>query len=262
MSHREKNRRLVAPEARLGALRSVAPPSQTASGTRPLDKPSKNAQQCIRHDARSAYHSLAGFLELLGRGTLGAISEEQRLSLSHIRGSAHRLLELIESSVELGLPAEPLPDEELRLVSIEGLLLTIVNSALREQPRPHLELQSASGSRGLLVSVEPEELTHALRILISLVAGPGQRDLQLWLSQTDLHAVLVLSSLRDEGSVTQSMPVPYPAADSVDDVSEQLESRDYVRLKRCESVLARQHATLLVAGDLSRIRITLRRFVG
>jgi len=270
MSHGQKSRTSVAPEARLGTLRSVRPGTTSESASpvapgsvpRPLDKPAKNALQCIRHDARSAFHSLSGFIELLGRGTLGPVSNEQRLAMSHIRSSARRLMELVESSVELGQPHDPLPGSELRLVSVEGLLLTILNTSLREQPGLRLELQSASACHGLLSYVEPEELLRALRILIAQLAGPSQRELQLRLSETELHVVLVISTLREEGSVTQSMPIPYPAISTVDTIADLLESRDYVQLKRCESMLTRQQGTLLVAGDLSRVRLTLPKHLG
>lgn len=248
-----------------GPLRSV-PPAFRPSGRpsrpprsepRPLEKPAKEVQQCIRHDARSAYHSLSGFLELLSRGTLGSVSDEQRLAMAHIRSSAQRLMELTESSIELGLPPNVFPDGDRRLVSLEGLLLTIVNTLGREQPQQQLDLQSSGDCHGLLCLVEPEELSRTLRILIALLAGLDQQALRLRLTQSDSHAVLVLSTCNDEESVSRSMPVPYPAVDTVEAVSEQLESREYVRLKRCESMLQRQQGTLLVADDLTRLRITL-----
>ena len=270
MSHGDK-RASVAPEvhasqarprARVdGPLRRLPPPPAPRSEERALEKPalekpSKDVQQCIRHDARSAYHSLSGFIELLSRSTLGPISEEQQLALAHIRSSANRLMELTESSVELGQREPHFSDAERRLISFEGLLLTIVNSMMREQPPQRIELQIAPCCHGLASYVEPEELTRTLRILIAVLAGPSQRELQFRLSQTELHVVLVLSTLRDEGSITQSMPISTPIS-SVDSASDSLESRDYVRLKRCESMLQRQQGGLLVADDLSRIRIAI-----
>lgn len=252
MSHRDKTRGSLAP----GPLRSLAP-AAAPPGSTPREKPEKDVHQCIRHDARSAYHALSGFVELLTHGSLGAISDDQRHSLGHIRSSAHQLLELIESSVELSRPQAPRSDLDLRVVSLEAVLVTLVHSMVREQPGLQLELQRGPATHDLLVQVELEPLMSTLHTLVQLVAGPTLHEVQLRLSQTDLHAVLVISALHDDASVTQSMPLPHPALSNVDGVSDLLESRTYVRLKRCESLLRRQHGKLMIAEDLGRVRLAL-----
>lgn len=236
---------------------SVAP----ELGPRPLPKPVKNTLDCVRHDARSASHTLHGFIELLASGALGPLNLEQAQSMEHLQTAAGRIAELLETSLDLAQEKQPFHAHELTSSRLSLLTSGVVHSLLREQTALRISLELLPEQEELPTLVEPLAFTKVVRALIGLIADNTALPLGLRMAQTDLHTSLVISAREPDAetveSVTQSIPTRVAFSADFDVMARDWRNRDYLRLKRCEALLARQRGRLLVTPDLTRVRLML-----
>jgi hypothetical protein len=257
MSTGDEKRGSWGAEARTGTLRPQPARDSWSLADMEPETPAKNPLECIRHDAGSAVHSLHGFVELLSAGTFGPMTEAQLRSIHHLKGAAQRLFELIESSIELSGPV--LVSSELRATSLSRLVTGIVHSSMRERSGVCIELEcpSQDAEEPVLATVEPESFTRALNLIFDTLVESGRLSFSLRVGRTARHALVDVTGERHETGVTRSIPMQRIARGYVDSMSGALSNRSYLQLKRCEALLARQGATLQLAGDLSRLRIAL-----
>lgn len=239
--------------------RSLAPARPLPSA--PPRKPSRGPFECLRHDARSATHTLNGFLDLLVSGALGAISPEQEQSIGHLFEASQRMSELLDTAIDLaqqgGGPAAP----ELS----SGRLSSVTRELLRSMARDHSELcleTELSLEDEQLTQLEPGAFATSVRALILVLFENTRAPLRVSLSQTDLHTTLAIQACLDEPtlhdeSVTQSLRAQVALSSDLDALAHELRNRDYLRLKRCEALLERQRGRLLVAPNLTRARLML-----
>lgn len=248
-------------EARASTRRPSAAPAAQETWSLPeldLEKPAKNALDCIRHDAGSAVHSLHGFVDLLSMGAFGPMTEAQLRSVHHLKGAAQRLFELIESSLELTQPGPGVAPSELRVTSLVRLVRGIVHSSARERSGLTFELEAlADADEEIPVAVEPEALRRGLNLIFDVLEESGHKSIAVRLRERNGQVALDVSSEREERSVTQSIPMQRIALGEVDHVSGSLSNRCYLLLKRCEALVKRQAGSLQLLADLTRLRIVL-----
>lgn len=214
-------------------------------------------EQRMRHDGRSALHSIVGFVELLESEALGPLSMEQNLSMGHIKASATRLFELLESSIDIAQTHMPLNPSALTTVCIARLFESTVRCQQREQPVPRLTYEGPLDGQRVLVHSDPEQLSKLLRMLLQAIAG-DHPELWLWLTHTDLHAILTIGiPIEEHESITRSLPAMKVELAELATSAPLLSNRDYVRLKRCEALATRHQGRLLVSSDMSRLRLIL-----
>lgn len=245
-------------------VRSVRNRASLGKSSEPaLSRHKKSALECVRHDARSAAHTLRGFLELFVSGGLGPLSEEQRTAILHLSESAERLSDLTETSLDIVQSNQPFAPHELRRVVLSQLTQILVQSLSREAPDLTLSLELPSPEEPERATVlEPGAYAQLLRTLALVVSEHAGATLCVRISQTDLHTSLLILSpaeLTDGGEpgITRSIPSHHAASRDLEAMCHAWRNRDYIRLKRCEALLARQHGTLLVAPDLKRVRAML-----
>jgi hypothetical protein len=227
-------------------------------------KPPKNAFDCVRHDARSAAHTLRGFLDLFASGALGPLSPGQEQSIHHLYQAAGRIHELIDTSIDLAEEGRPQRPSELATTSLRSLTSQVAATLMRERPGLRIALEPATPDEQPSL-VEPTALTKVVQCLLEMLADNHEGTaIVVRLAQTDLHSALTLLIDQPEPpisaeSVTQSLPQGLGLSADFESMAHDLRNRDYLRLKRSEALLSRQRGRLLVTPDLSRVRITLSR---
>lgn len=241
------------------AALSVAPAHSGA----PVSRPAKDTFDCVRHDARSATHTLNGFLDLFASGALGPLSAAQEQSLGHLYQAASRISELLDTSLDLaeqGRSARPVELSSARLSSLVG---HTAHGMMLERPSLALsiELDVADEAPTLL---DPTSFRTVLTCLIGLVADNVSGAICLRIGQTDLHTSLTLytppqEEPLNEESITQSLPARQGLSADFEAMAHDLRNRDFLRLKRCEALLARQRGRLWASSDLARVRLSLSR---
>jgi hypothetical protein len=235
-------------------LRSVVPATAAADPAKPV----RSVLGILRHDAGSAAHIMQGFLDLFGSGALGKLSPVQEQSLGHMYQAAERMRELLETALDLGQPEGDAGRDEATSVQLSSLTQSVVHTLAQDEPRLSLLCD-------LLLPMEQPSLVRrgafetALRTLLNVAREQGDAPLEIALAQTDLHTSLTILAGASEPllteSVTQSLPVHAAFTTELDQLAPLLRNRDYLRLKRCEALLERQRGRLLVAPDLSRLRL-------
>lgn len=218
-------------------------------------------EQRMRHDGRSALHSIVGFAELLESEALGPLSLEQQLSLVHIKSSAARLFELLESSIDIAQSAQPPLEGTQFPLCMARVVESTVRNLAREQPSPQLTFEGPLLGTRVPVMSEPELITKLVRNLVQAMAGE-QRELWLWMTHTDLHAILTIGVPFEDDSVMRSLPAMQVELADLQASAQLLNNRDFVRLKRCEALVTRQRGRLLVAPDMSRVRVMIPKHGG
>jgi hypothetical protein len=242
---------------------SMAPAPERSDPPR-FCKPPKTAFDCVRHDARSATHTLQGFLDLFASSALGPLSPGQEQSLRHLYQAAGRINELLETTMDLAEEGRPQRPSELASASLRELTNQVATTLMRDRPGLSITFEpgAAAEQPGL---VEPLALTKVLQCLLELLADNHEgAAIVVRLAQTDLHSALTLLVSQPEPpisteSVTQSLPQRLGLSADFESMAHDLRNRDYLRLKRCEVLLSRQRGRVLVTPDLSRVRVTLSR---
>lgn len=234
--------------------RAAGPQTSPALQRRP-----KNTLDCLRHDARSAAHTLHGFIELLTSAALGTLNEEQLRALSHLQMAAARMTELVETSLDLALEKKRVQRHELSCSRLSPLTHKVVSGLQREQPNLQISLELLPEAQEAPSEVEPIAFTKVVRTLVELMSDNNPAALSLRVSQTDLHTSLVISARaesRTPRNVPQSVMQPAASAD-LESMAHDWKNRDYLRLKHCQLLLNRQRGRLLVTADLTRVRLML-----
>jgi hypothetical protein len=246
------------PHQRERAARSVAPDREEAPS---FSKPARSAFDCVRHDARSATHTLNGFLDLLASGALGPLSVAQEQSLSHLYQAASRISELLDTSIDLAEQGHTARTPELTYARLSSLVGHQIHGMMRERPGLCLsvELDIADEAPTL---VEQGSFRTVLTSLVGLLTDNVSGSISLRIGQTDLHTSLTLytplpQDTPTDASVTQSLPSRQGLSSDFEAMAHDLRNRDYLRLKRCEALLARQRGRLWVSPDLTRVRVML-----
>jgi signal transduction histidine kinase len=239
---------------------SAAPPArQTAddakSGVR--EKPARNAIECMRHDARSSAHALSGFLDLLQLEALGGLSDEQRRAVGHMEAAVQRMSELLESALELAEAKRPLRPFEISRSCLVQAAQHVVYAVSRSVPSTRFTFAAEDGCGELHVQMEHERVQKLLNIMLDVARSTSPAQIDLRASRTDLHASLVVAARSEQSGVRRSSPNQNAAAGDLDAMASAWSNREYVRLKRLESLLGRHKGRLLVAPDLTRLRVML-----
>jgi signal transduction histidine kinase len=248
----------MAPVARAPAgfrARSDPRASEPKSGVR--DKPTRSALECMRHDARSAAHALSGFLDLLQLDALGPLTDEQRRAIKHMEAAAERMSEIAESALELAEVKRPLRPSEASRTCLIHVAQHVLYGVSRALPATNITFACEDGVRELHVEMQHERLNKLLSILMDVVRSTAPSLIDVRISRTDLHASLVVAARSEEASSLHSMPAKKAASTDLDAMASAWSNREYVRLKRLEALLTRYKGRLLVAPDLTRMRMML-----
>jgi signal transduction histidine kinase len=240
-----------APLARETVTRGSARDSSKAS------KPTHSAIECMQHDARSAAHALSGFLELLQSDALGVLSDEQRRALKHMETAAERMAEITESALEFADAKRPLRPYEVSRTCLVHVTEHVLYAASRAQPNISISFAADDGIRELHVQMEHQRLRKLLQLVLDVARSTSPERIDVRISRTDLHASLVLSARAEESSKLSHVPSKNATSTDLEAMAAAWSNRDYVRLKRLESLLLRHKGRLLVARDLTRMRVML-----
>jgi signal transduction histidine kinase len=214
----------------------------------------------MRHDARSAAHALGGFFELLHSGALGALSDDQLRALKHMQTAGEHLSEITESALELADAKRPLRPSEVSRTCLLHVAQHVLYAASRAAPKTNLTFAAEDGSDELHVQMEHDRLRKLLQIVVDVAYSSAPAQIDVRVSRTDLHASLVLAARAEEASTLSPVPTKNVASNDLDAMAGAWSNREYVRLKRLESLLLRHKGRLLVAPDLTRMRVMLPLF--
>lgn len=221
------------------------------------EKPVRSAIECMRHDARSSAHTLNGFLDLLQLGALGALSDEQRRAIKHVEVAAERMNELLESALELAEAKRALRPFETSRSCLVQAAQHVLYAVGKAAPATHFTFAAADGSHELHVQMEHQRLQKLLSIVLDVARSTSPAEIELRASRTDLHASLVVRAQGAPSGARHSSPNQNVATSELDAMANAWSNREYVRLKRLESLLTRYKGRLLVAPDLTRLRVML-----
>lgn len=120
----------------------------------------------ISHELRTPLNIILGYVSLLLEGDFGPLSDEQSSALTHVDRSAHALLELIQSMLDLSrLEREGLPVAHGEIV-VADLLAELVRDGERLPHGAQVELHSHADD-DLLIRSDPGKLRIVLKSLIS-----------------------------------------------------------------------------------------------
>ncbi len=243
-----------------GRRDAAAPPAtQTSddakSGVR--EKPVRSAIDCMRHDARSSAHALNGFLDLLQLEALGGLTEEQRRAVKHMEVAVERMNELLESALELAEASRPLRPYELSRSCLVQAAQHVLYGVSRSVTSTQFTFAAEDGNSELHVQMEHERLHKLLHVLLDVARSTSPAQIDLRASRTDLHASLVVAARSESSAARRSSPNQSAATTDLDAMGSAWSNREYVRLKRLESLLARHKGRLLVAPNLTRMRVLL-----
>jgi hypothetical protein len=219
-----------------------------ATGSRITLKPKRDALTRVRHDLRSLVHSVVGYSDLLAEPRYGALSPEQARFVSHVRGAAEHLQELVDTCIELSRPQAPdrghleLPETPL------GQLLRRVRNAFAERQLA-CDLSIASELETRAVTLDVSGLERALVGLALVITRDGSVSCELSVSRLD-SALLITVRASDAADSAQ------PSA-TLDQLEDQVGNRDFVRLKLSEVLLSRQAGSLHISPALDTALLTL-----
>jgi len=219
-----------------------------ATGSRINLKPKRDALTRVRHDLRSLVHSVVGYSDLLAEPRYGALSPEQTRFVTHVRGAAEHLQELVDTCIELSRPWAPdrglleLPETPL------GQLLRRVRNAFAERKLAcDLSIPCELESRS--VTLDASSLERALLGLALVVTRDGAVSCELSVSCIDNT---VLLDVRASDAADGALPTA-----TLDQLEDQVGNRDFVRLKLSEVLLSRQSCGLHISPALDAAQLCL-----
>jgi hypothetical protein len=228
------------PARRLSGLRASQPTPST---------PPRSALACARHDLRSAVHTVLGFADLLESPTFGDLSGEQSHFVRQLRAAADRLLELADACVDLADASAGRGGSEdvvpLRVAAF--LRQTSLAIAYGEQHAPPvLTVDDALDRRETAVDVEILRRVFALGAL--LLRRDGPHALRIDGVPFEDTAIVTLSHGADADALLFA---------TADELEPTLSSRELVRIKLMEVLLARFGGKLRASSNLRVLELCL-----
>jgi hypothetical protein len=209
-------------------------------------KPKRDALTRVRHDLRSLVHSVVGYSDLLAAPHYGSLTAEQARFVGHVRSAAEHLQELVDTCIELTRPDNDQFALELPQAPLGQVLRRVRNTLVMRGMVCDLSLASELESH--MLTLDMAQLERALVGLSLFITQNG--SIPGALSAAQEGGVLVLSLSVSEPEIS----LVHVALEQLED---QLENRDFVRLKLSEVLLSRAHAELGIAPSLDAIRVTL-----
>jgi hypothetical protein len=133
----------------------------------------------------------------------------------------------------------------------------VLYAASCAQPNISITFAADDEIRELHVQMQHERLRKVLQLLLDVARSTSPEQIDVRVSRTDLHASLVLSARAEESSSLRTVPSQNATSTDLEAMASAWSNREYVRLKRLESLLLRHKGRLLVARDLTRMRVML-----
>jgi len=212
-----------------------------ATGSRITLKPKRDALTRVRHDLRSLVHSVVGYSDLLAEPRYGTLSPEQARFVSHVRGAAEHLQELVDTCIELSRPL-PLDNRPLELPPTPvGQLLRRVRHTFMERLLA-CDLRIEAGLESCALTVDVANLERALVGLALVITRDGAVSCELAADRRDDTLVV---SVRASDAAEGAQP-----STTLDQLEDQVGNRDFVRLKLSEVLLSRQSSELRISPAL------------
>jgi len=218
-------------------------------GLRPRLKPKRDALTRVRHDLRSLVHSVVGYSDLLAEPHYGSLSHEQTRFVDHLRTAAEQLQELVDTCIELTRPVNDQFTLELPDAPIGQALRRVRNTLVSRGVVCDLTIVSALEAR--VLSLDVVQLERAIMGVCMVLTRDGSVTVALHAAPVGQELVIALSA-SDAGESG--------ALRSVEEMTDEIGNRDFVRLKLSEVLLARADADLTVSAglDAARIKLALR----
>lgn len=106
-----------------------------------LDQLKSNFISNVSHELRTPLTHLRGYLDLMVDGSLGSISEDQRLALEVMLRSEGRLEELIEELIQFTLASSEMLILDLSIVDFSQLISQVISKMVSKAQRRSLTLE-------------------------------------------------------------------------------------------------------------------------
>lgn len=225
-----------------------ARPQGLAMRTRALRKPRRDALTRVRHDLRSLVHSVVGYSDLLASPSYGPLSADQLRFVEHVRTAAEQLEELVDTCIELTRPSGESTGLEPTKVPLGAALRHVQAGLAHEALRCGLELADEASRHEC--AFELPILLRAVRGLALVVSRDGSRPCTLRGGSACPRVTVALH-------VAEGAPASGPLC-SLDALEDDVENRDFVRLKLSEVLLSRLGIDLQLSRELDRCELTIR----
>ncbi|MET0343968.1 MAG: histidine kinase dimerization/phospho-acceptor domain-containing protein [Polyangiales bacterium] len=231
-------------------LPGMEPDCDDASSIRPRArvqyKPKRDALTRVRHDLRSLVHAVTGYSDLLTTPTYGSLTPEQARFVSHVRGAAEQLEELVDAAIELAQPSIEASALELPTVLLGSALEHVRAGLAAERVSCKLSVDADLATRLMMLDVGA--CLRAFKALASVISRQGARDLAIVTLREGERVVvrLEVEGAPRDGTLTD-----------VESLSEDLGNRDFVKLKLSEVLLARQGFQVVVSRMLEAAELEL-----
>jgi signal transduction histidine kinase len=95
----------------------------------------------VSHELRTPLTHIRGYLDLMVDGSLGGVSEDQRLALEVMLRSEGRLEELIEELIQFTLASSEMLTLDLSVIDFSKLVSSVISKTVSKAQRKHLTLE-------------------------------------------------------------------------------------------------------------------------
>lgn len=131
-----------------------------------LDQLKSNFVSNVSHELRTPLTHIRGYLDLMVDGSLGEVSEDQRLALEVMLRSEARLEELIEELIQFTLASSEMLVLDLSVVDFNKLLSTVISKTIPKVQRRNLILEMELSDSLPMVSADEDKLTWVVMELL------------------------------------------------------------------------------------------------
>lgn len=201
----------------------------------------------VRHDMRSVIHSVLGYSDLLERELYGELNGDQRRFVSHLRGAAEQLQELVDACIELSRPALSLSPPSVQPLSlVQGL--DRLQSSLRERGLACDLVRESGDERSLNVDFAGLERALLALALVATREAAVSCELSCLPSDGPLHLRMRASDAPE-----------HECCAGLDQLEAQTPNREFVRLKLAETLLLRQGVLLRMSPALDTFELEFSR---
>lgn len=120
----------------------------------------------VSHELRTPLTHLRGYLDLMEDGTLGVLSEDQRLALEVMLRSEGRLEELIDELIQFSLASSEQLILDLEIVDFSKLVSSVIPKMAVKAQNNGLVLEMELADRLLPVKIDDDKLTWVVMELL------------------------------------------------------------------------------------------------
>jgi signal transduction histidine kinase len=120
----------------------------------------------VSHELRTPLTHIRGYLDLMMDGSLGGVSEDQRLALEVMLRSEGRLEELIEELIQFTLASSEMLVLDLSVIDFSKLVSSVLSKTVNKAQRKHLTLEMELSDSLPPVRADEDKMTWVVMELL------------------------------------------------------------------------------------------------